>query len=187
VLLPVGLIPFLTKKLSRWLLIAPILMNLATNYTYQYDLGYQYHFGISAFLIYGAILNLSDMPSSLRRESVGIALAACLCLYLTSVYPVVQRNCRNWKENREKYIRMEEILETIPEDASVCCSTFLLPHLADRDEVYEIYYHGGEGDADYLIFDARYTVEKKDINAFRRKGYVIWEEYEGLLIILAKE
>jgi hypothetical protein len=82
---------------------------------------------------------------------------------------------------------MEEILQTIPEDASVSCSTFLLPHLANRDEVYEIFYHNGETDVDYVIFDARTPVEKKDINGYLRKGYVIIEEYENLLIILAKE
>ncbi len=186
-LLPVGFIPFFTRKTARWLLTVPILMNLVTAYSYQYEVTYQYHFGIAAFLIYAMLLNLSDMSSVCRRNMLAVAAAACCCLYVMTVFPKIGSTAKKWKENREQYILMEEILQTIPEDASVSCSTFLLPHLANRDEVYEIFYHNGETDVDYVIFDARTPVEKKDINGYLRKGYVIIEEYENLLIILAKE
>ncbi|MBQ2988312.1 MAG: DUF2079 domain-containing protein [Clostridia bacterium] len=186
-LLPVGFLPFFTNRHARWILLAPVLLNLATDYPYQYHLNYQYHFGISAFLIYAAVLNLSDMPSSFRRAAASIAATACCCLYLTAVYPSLRANVRNFNENRDQYARMDSILQTIPSDASVCCSTYLLPHLADRDEIYEIYYHGGEGDVDYVIFDARYPIDKKQINAFLRQGYVIRDQYENLLIIMVKE
>ena len=186
-LIPVGFIPFFTKNPSRWILIAPILLNLSTNYSYQYNVNYQYHFGVSAFLIYATILNLSDMNTSTRRATVSVALAACCCFYIVSVYSPIQKNIRNWKENREQYLRIEEILETIPKNASVCCSTYLLPHLADRNEVYEIFYHEGEGNADYVIFDARFPLDYKALYIFERQGYVVKEEYENLLLILAKE
>ncbi len=186
-LIPVGFIPFFTKKSSRLLLLAPVLLNLITDYSYQYNPNYQYHFGISAFLIYAVILNLSDMTSSSRRAALGVTVAACCCFYMAAVHTPIQTNLRNWKENREPYIRMEEILKTIPGDASVCCSTYLLPHLADRDEVYEIYYHEGEGDVDYVIFDSRYPIDSKALHVFQRQGYTVLAEYENLLLILVKE
>ena len=186
-LLPVGFIPFFTRKTSRWILIVPILMNLVTAYSYQYEVTYQYHFGIAAFLIYAMLLNLSDMSAVCRRNVLAVAAATCFCLYVTTVFPKIGSTVKTWKDNREQYALMEEVLQTIPEDASVSCSTFLLPHLANRDEVYEIFYHGGEDDVDYVIFDARTAIDKKEINAYLRKGYVIWEEYENLLIILVKE
>ena len=186
-LLPVGCLPFFTRKPARWILMAPILLNLLTNYSYQYHLNYQYHFGISVFLIYGAILNLSDMRPCLRRAAAGVALAACCCFYIAAVYAPLRTNIRLYRENREQYIRMEEILQTIPKDASVCCSTFLLPHLADRDEVYEIHYHEGEGNVDYVIFDARYPIDQKALHVFGREGYVVLEEHEKLLLILVKK
>ena len=186
-LLPVGFLPFFAKKFSRWILLTPILLNLLTDYLYQYNMNYQYHFGISAFLIYVSILNLSDMKGNLGRNVVSVAAAACCCLCLTSVYPKISASVRNWNENREEYLRMEEILETVPEDASVCCSTFLVAHLADRDEVYDMDYHKGEGNVDYVIFDARSSISNRDLHIFLRQGYVVKEEYENLLLILVKE
>ena len=185
-LLPVGFLPFFTKKASRWILIAPILMNMITDYPYQYQMSYQYHFGIAAFLIYAALLNLSEMHISCKRSVLAGAAALCCCFYVTTVFPAVGSNVMDWTKNRDRYTLMEEVLATIPEDASVSCSAFLLPHLANRDEVYEIYYHGGEYDTDYVIFDATRSIDQKDINAYLRHGYVILEEYDGLLIILVK-
>ena len=68
-LLPVGMIPFCTKKQSRWLLIAPILLNVLTTYKYQYSINFQYHFGITAFLMYAMVLNLPDLQPIPRRRN----------------------------------------------------------------------------------------------------------------------
>ena len=81
---------------------------------------------------------------------------------------------------------MEAILDTIPKDASVCCSTFLLSHLADRDEIYEIYYHDDIGDVDYVIFDTRGGIDNNQLTAFLNQGYEIKEEHPGMLTILEK-
>jgi uncharacterized membrane protein len=102
-LLPLGFIPFFTKKPSRWLLVAPILMNMLTNYTYQYNIKYQYSFGITAFLIYAVISDLPDMKSDFRRNVISVAAVACCCLYVTSVFPALKENHVDYKENREKY------------------------------------------------------------------------------------
>ena len=59
--LPLGMLPFCAKKPSRWLLLAPALINFLTYYQYQYNIGFQYHFGIAAFLFYVLILNLPDL------------------------------------------------------------------------------------------------------------------------------
>ncbi|MBR5453705.1 MAG: DUF2079 domain-containing protein [Clostridia bacterium] len=185
-LLPLGFIPFFTKKPSRWLLIAPILMNLLTAYNYQYNLKYQYHFGITAFLMYAVITNLPDLKPVLRRNVISIAAVACCCLYMTSVLPTLKENRDDYKANLDKYTQMEEILDTIPKDASVCCSTFLLSHLADRDEVYELYYHGNVGDVDYVIFDARSAIDNEQLTAYVDQGYEVKGSHPGLLIILQK-
>jgi len=185
-LLPLGFIPFFTKKPSRWLLIAPMLMNLLSAYKYQCDLKYQYHFAITAFLIYATIGNLPDLPSTFRKNAVTVAAVSCLCLYLTLVIPTLNENYTNYKENRDKYIQMEQILDTIPDDASVCCSTFLVSHLADRDEIYELYYHDNAGDVDYVIFDARTALDNNQLTAYVDQGYEVKESYPGMLIILQK-
>jgi len=184
--LPLGLIPFCTKKASRWLLIVPILMNLLTNYQYQYDIGFQYHFGIIAFLVYVAIMNLPELKAPSRRTLISFAAVACCCMYLVIVLPKYTTYSERWESGKDTYRKMDEILDTIPKDASVCCSSFLLSHIADREEVYELKYHENVGDTDYVIFDKRYSVDKKQLQAYLDQGYVVKEEHDGMLLILEK-
>ena len=184
--LPLGFIPFLTAKMSHLLLVSPILLNLLTNYSYQYDIGYQYHFGILAFFIYVSVMNLSELRKTFRRNLMGFAIAACFCFYIAYIPSNLTYYQKAWKENKEIYLQMDEILSTIPQDASVACPGYILPHVANRREVYELYYHGNEGDVDYVILDARSSVDEKQIEEFLKQNYYISEEYEGLLIILKK-
>ncbi len=186
IFLPLGFIPFCTKKPSRYLLIVPILMNLLTRYVYQYDIGYQYHFGIAAFMIYVTIINLPDMKAPQRKTLISIAASACMCIYLVLVVPKLDTYVDRWEKNKEDYVRMDAILDTIPDDASVACSTRLLARLADRDEIYELYYHGNEGDVDYIIYDLRYDVDEKQYEAFISQGYKVREKHDGLIVILEK-
>ncbi len=184
--LPVGFIPFLTSKPSRWLLLLPTLLNLLTNYPYQYDIGFQYHFGILPFLLYATVINLSDLRGVFRRISISLATVACCCLYVFYVFPVGNQYYTDWQRNKDTYRQMEDILDTIPPDASVCCSTFLVAHIADRKEVYELDYHEAVGDVDYVLFDARYAIDDEQINAFLHQGYQITQERAGLIIVLTK-
>ena len=184
--LPVGLIPFCTKKPSRYILIAPILINLLTQYVYQYDIGFQYHFGITAFLIYATLLNLRDMELPLKKTLLGIGATACACIYLVTATPNIVYLSDAWKNNKETFIKIDEILDTIPEDASVICTYGLLSHIADRDEIYDIDYHGTKYEKDYIIFDIRYLDYTSKIQSALDQGYTVKEEHEGLLIILEK-
>ena len=56
-LIPLGGLPLMAGRPGRLLLLAPLLLNLLTQYVYQYDTGFQYSFGITAFLFYAAVLN----------------------------------------------------------------------------------------------------------------------------------
>ena len=186
-LLPVACLPFCTKKASRWLLAAPMLLNLFTYYQYQFDMGFQYHFGVSAFLIYAMIQNLSELSKGWRRSMLAVALASCFTLYAFAVVPTLNYYVDRHKEGKETYARMEQIMdEQIPKDASVNCSTFLLAHLADRSEIYEITYHKDQPDVDYVVIDVRYGDWRKTVNAYMAQGYegVFYEK--GTLAILKK-
>ena len=64
-LVPVAFLPLMTKKPSRWLLIAPLfVINLITDYQYQYNLTFQYSFGSGALLVYAAAINLADLSDA---------------------------------------------------------------------------------------------------------------------------
>ena len=185
--LPLGMLPFCVKKTSRWLLLAPVLINFLTYYQYQYNIGFQYHFGIAAFLFYALILNLPDLGvAGVRQTLLGIACACTLCFYLYSVTPVLSNYRTRCVRDKETFAKMEEILDTVPDDASVCCSTFLLAHLADRAEIYELAYHNNEPDVDYVVIDARYSNWEKYQRAYLAQGYETEANYPGLIVILRK-
>lgn len=59
--LPLAFIPFITTKMSRYILLAPVLLNMMSMYPYQYDIGFQYSFGITGMIFYILILNLGDI------------------------------------------------------------------------------------------------------------------------------
>ena len=188
-LLPVGMIPFVTKKQSRWLLLAPILLNVLTTYKYQYSINFQYHFGITAFVIYAMILNLPDMQPIPRRRLLALGAAASCCMYIFIVLPKYNGYVESWKQNKERYQSIEAMLDDLPEDVSLCVPSTYLAHVADRREVYEHSYHVLKGennllkehDVDYVVIrnasDAKYRA------AFEEKGYAVWAEYDGHVIL----
>lgn len=185
-LAPLGFLPLCTKKASRWLLVAPILMNLLTMYKYQYDTNFHYQFGIIAFLVYAVIQNVADLKLPTRRNLLTVGAVACCCVYLVTIMPTVTTYVSRWQNGREKYAEMREILDTIPGDASVATTPFMVAHLADRDEIYELKYHGGEGDVDYVVIDMSRAYDQNQVNTYLNKGYVVTEFYEGKVMILEK-
>ena len=184
-LLPIGFLPFCSKKSSRWLLLAPIMINLVSHYQYLYDLGFQYHFAVTAFFFYAALKNLPELTLPTRRNLLAFAMAACFCLYLTTVVPKLTSYTERWEKNRETYEQMEAILDSVPEDASVSCSSFLLAHMADRDVIYEVAYHKNKPDVDFVVLDVRSNAQTSTRNAYIREGYEVWARYDEILILVS--
>lgn len=185
-LLPLGFLPFCSKKASRWLLITPILVNMVSYYVYLYDAGFQYHFASVAFLFYATVKNLPELSAPTRRNLLSLAAAGCCCLYLVTVCPKYSTYTDRWESNKETYVKMEEILDTVPEDASVACSTFLLAHIADRDEIYELAYHKNKPDVDFVVLDSRYSSSNEYMLAYLEQGYTVYSHEPSLITILQK-
>ena len=81
---------------------------------------------------------------------------------------------------------MEEILDQLPEDASLNVSSFLLAHVSDRDEVYEVAYHKNAPDVDFVVLDKRYSGYEKTVLAYENHGYTVYGDYGNLILILQK-
>ncbi len=190
-LLPLGFIPVITKKISRYILLFPmILINLMTMYPYQYQIGYQYSFGTAAFLTYLFILNVSDMKLDGKRIAVLFCAIASALTFTVSCLPTYNRYNDAWQKDKDKFNTMDQILDTVDPNASVTASTMLLPHLADRSEIYEVHYHKiGTPDCtytDYVIIDMRYANGATFSEKYMDLGiYEIYRDYDGLIRILA--
>ena len=99
---PLSLMPFATKKMSRFILITPVLLNTLTMYKYQPDINFQYSFGISAFLFYVAIINLADIkPSFIKAYLPRFAVVAAILMFTIAVVPKYNSYYTKYKENKE--------------------------------------------------------------------------------------
>ena len=65
------------------------------------------------------------------------AYTAVASLYMSVAFESGKIDMKdNYKNSKDFFTKQDELLETIPDDASVICDTFYLPHLANRKEVY---------------------------------------------------
>ena len=192
-LFTLALVPFATKRISRYLLIVPILMNLITMYVYQPNIKFQYSFGITAFLFYVAVLNLSELGESARKLVLPVSAVASLLMFAMLVSGNFNYYSQRYLNEKESYKQMEATLcEVLPSDASVNCSTFLLPHIADRSEIYEVTYHKENGkyktDAEFVALDMRYKDESEAQAAyFLENGYEEYYNDGGYVLVLKKK
>lgn len=185
-LVPLAGLPLMTRKPSRLLLLAPLLLNLLTLYPYQYDIGFQYSFGVTAFLFYAAVLHTADLPSRRRPAVLLSAGVACLLLFQTAVLPTLQNQLLYAWEHKEENRRLDAALNTVPEGASVTASCMLVAHLAGREVLYELKYHPTP-DTEYLVLDLRpaYRNESQaEAAVFREAGYETVGYWEGVAEIL---
>ncbi len=184
-ILPLAFIPLCSKKFSRYILILPIFINLFTRYTYQYDISYQYTFGIIAFLFYLCLLNLADTDKKQQENSSFAAIILSVLLFVTIVVPKSGSYVGKYIESREVYNSINEALEIIPDDAEVTASTFILPHLAQRSVIYEDEYHDTPS-TEYFVLDARYNGAKGRDKKYIDAGYELIYEKEKVIKIYQK-
>ncbi len=180
VIFPIGFLAFVTKKISRYILLVPfIFVNLLPEYVYQHDIFYQYVFGPYMFIIYTALLNMSDIE---EREKRYCTLLTCVLVGVTAFAGQMGTKTYykdNYKNDKEVMEKLDEGFEIIPQEASVSSSTFFVPKLAKRDEIYmvdgDIVNTGEIFDTDYAIFDLRpgYANEtvNEEITCYLNSGY----------------
>lgn len=178
-----GLVIFNTKHPSRLILLGPIvLIALMPNYVYQHSLYFQYNFGIIAFLFYLAVVNLAECRPQMKRF-LALLLAVssvmgflCLCSSRLSVIQI-------YDDNRATYEIYEDVLDEVDRDRSVAATTFLVPHLYDCKELYEI---TADSDAEQIVIMSAYDDGGSLKNSFIAKGYTVRIEREGYIVLLEK-
>ncbi len=187
-LLPFGLLLWKTKIHSRLLLLLPLLLNLLTEYGYQYNIGFQYNFGVTAFLFYLWMQNIAETPKKRLRNPLLFSVAAVCLLYITAVIPRLEGYAKNAIVNYDEHNRMIAALETVPDDVSVTASTFLIAHLAQRDVIFEDTYRKMP-DTDYVVLDNRKAYREK-AQAYQtvclQAGYRVTLSTEEIIILQAK-
>lgn len=174
-LLPLGFLPLLTARWQKWTLLVPfVLINLMSNYKYQHSIYFQYTYGSGALLFYLAMSNLKALRKPpglyLRKSFCACGLTCALALTLT-VGASKTHYLGQYLQSRPVLAQARELLSQIPPSASVRSSTFFVPQLSMRDEIYLL---DSLHPSDYVVLDLRAGYEKDlpdKLAAFQEAGY----------------
>lgn len=189
VMIPFLFIPFFTKKIHRFLLILPFMvMNLiiGAGYGYAANVGFQYIFGPVCLLIYMCIINISDMGQN-GKQNIPVALGTAAIIMTMSNCSHRWGNYNGYLNDKEYYDNLEEMLCSIPEDASVGTDSFLIPHAANRDEIYvfDCYDYYDDNTLltperfDFVALPVRNDSFERSAEVLTANGYTLWAEIPG--------
>jgi len=183
-LFPLAFLPILSRKWSQFILAGPlVLINLMSDYPYQHSIYFQYVYGTIAAFFYLAILNISDNPKNMRKYLVSLSAVFSVIIFAFSISPKFTYVNR-LNENKEDYVRIRAALDTIDEDASVLSTTFFIPYLSQRKEIYEIEYC--VKDTDYVVIDLRYESADSNREKIDMTKYELQLVEENLVEIYSK-
>lgn len=194
-----GFLPLLVRKPANFLLVVPyIIMNMASNYRYQSEFGFQYFYGSVSLLTFMAVLAESEhrnAPKNGFRKALMIVLDLCAIFgfctgaVISTESTVARRyDMENYLANPTMYESIRSTLVSIPEDKVVVATGLLTTYLADRPILYDFDYytqHWEITNVDYIIIDRR--LEENALNRFigisERRGFVISDLSTEYLII----
>ena len=196
-------IPLMTRRYERFVLLIPyLLVNLMTDYKYQFDIFFQYTYGSTACLIYLVLVNLADWKMEARRvAALGLALVISFGCFWNQIIPKAVRYPNYCKTNAEYYDSLRAVLDEIPEGASVAATTYFTTYLSQRDVLYDVRY----ASKDHVLSCEYVAVGVTDSNCLKNyavdgergyenfvallksNGYVKIAEHEGKLEIYHKE
>ncbi len=137
--LPVLFTPFASRRISTLLLLTPMLIvNLMSNWPYQYDVDFQYTYGTAALIVVCALLTLCKFRS--RKQRAMLLAMVMLCCSLT-LPRVIARNTSyidGYRNNREMFhSAIAFIDETLTDkEAPIGVEGDVMPILYDYKDLY---------------------------------------------------
>lgn len=174
-LLPLAGMPLLTRRYERLILLIPyLLVNLMSDYQYQHDIFFQYTFGSTACLFYLVTVNLAEMKiQNLRVAVLGLALCISASCFGAQIIPEAIKYPQNCKTYEAYYDNIRDVLDTVPEDASVAATTYYTTYLSQRDTLYDIRYASRDHilSCEYMALGIKSTYSFKPYAVDGENGY----------------
>ena len=184
-LLPLAGLPLITRRYERYVLLIPyILVNLMSDYQYQHDIFFQYTYGSMGCLIYLAAVNLADLKLHWQRlAACGAALFIALSCFSAQILPKVCRYPSYCVTYQDYYDDLREVLDTVPDGASVAATTFFTTELSQRDVLYDIRYASKEH-----TFGCEYmAINPADAKSFKKYAQTTETGYEEFVQLLTEQ
>lgn len=136
VLLPVAFMTFMSKRKSLLLLLIPVVVvNLMSDWQYQYDITYHYSFGTGALIIFAALLVISE-KSNKKKAILGIfALIMSVIMCVSAVLPnmsFIPYYC----SKADTFNKWDEFIDNLDKTQEYTATSSLIPHMYDFSQVY---------------------------------------------------
>lgn len=182
-LLPLGFLPLMLRSPKGLIMLIPfVLINLMTSYGYQFNINYQYTFGSGAALIYISAVNYSQLKEKTKSaKKIILTAAACAVIMLIGTHSQRLDYFVQYERNKAQREAVNYALTYVPENASVCASTFLVPDLSQRDEVYQL--EVTKRTAEYYVLDLRYTSDEFSVSDYQAPRYETVYIEDGIIAI----
>jgi len=176
--LPLGFAPFLRKKGADWVLLVPFLViNLLSNYEFQFRIGFQYAFGSFALAIVLALFALRDCSRRTRQRVLALAVMASMLTTVPLVLPRFQHFSRTMYLNEDRIEAVNEVLANLPEDVHITASTFFAVHLYRHRQLYMFpNFFGPQAVTEFLVVRYTEAEHNETLREFIEEHYELVEE-----------
>ncbi len=163
-LIPVAFTPFISKEKSLMVLLIPMLVvDLMSNWQYQYDVKFQYTYGVAGLLVFMAVLVISQVEKTTRNKIMMYSLSMSLVMSFSLFFPraaYYQSSAKSVVETASGY---NQLIATIPTDAEVTADGYYIPHMYNFSKLYQYpNYYGENIKTEYLLVNSSNVASNAD-------------------------
>ncbi|MEF2919654.1 MAG: DUF2079 domain-containing protein [Acutalibacteraceae bacterium] len=162
--IPVAFTPFMSKEKSLIVLLIPMLViDLMSNWQYQYDVKFQYTYGVAALLVFMAIIVISQVDKNTRNKIVLYSVSMSLIMSFSLFFPRASYYNSTGKSMSENAKIYNQLIATIPTDAEITANGYYIPHMYNFSKLYQYpNYYGENIKTEYLLVNSSDVAQNTD-------------------------
>lgn len=201
-------LPMIQKSLINYILLLPMLViNLLSDFPYQVDFGFQYHYGSTALLLFMTILAVNSFVNdytSTKHEAINPfknqtvyygLIAACIIsasIFFTLMQPSTY-GIKAYLDNPNIYQSQKNTLKQIPSHKNILTYGFYTTQLAHHKNLFDLDYHNDkqvDKYIDYVVVPRTVlnqgTPQSQLIQQYSQSGYKESKLSSETILILKK-
>lgn len=163
-LLPVGFAPFFSRNKSLLVLLIPMaVVNLMSNWQYQYNVSYQYTYGSAALIVFMLIVTVAAKNVKAKNSLLLFSLSMCIVMSFSLFVPRVVYYAGCNERSADTTSGYNELISQIPEDAEITANGFFIPHMYYFKNLYQYpNYYAESKQTEYLLVSSVDVTQNTD-------------------------
>ncbi|MEE0930023.1 MAG: DUF2079 domain-containing protein [Acutalibacteraceae bacterium] len=163
-LLPVAFAPFMSEKKSLLVLLIPMLVvDLMSNWQYQYDVKFQYTYGVAALIVFMAILVISQSKKGTQNKILIYSVSMCIIMCFSLFFPRSAYYMSVSESNKSMAEEYNSLIATIPTDVEITADGIYIPHMYNFKNLYQYpNYYAESVKTEYLLVGANNVSNNTD-------------------------